>query len=146
MIEWSSFNISKKAAYFDKIYCQHIGNTFINIDNYYSLNFHSISQSSEQNKMTSHNLAVVFGPTLFRVPENENLLTSQGQINAFVGILISEFYQIFPDEPSEKEFDDNIDGDGKLSADDGIEDDTNQTEDELSDDGKILILLFLFVI
>ena len=60
--------------------------------------------------MTSHNLAVVFGPTLFRVPDNENLLTSQGQINAFIDILISEFYQIFPDEPSEAGFDDGVDG------------------------------------
>lgn len=96
--------------------------------------------------MTSHNLAVVFGPTLFRVPDNENLLTSQGQINAFVGILICEFYQIFPDEPSEKEFDDSPDGDRKLSADDGIEDDTNQTEDELSDDGKISIFLIFILV
>ena len=95
--------------------------------------------------MTSHNLAVVFGPTLFRVPDNENLLTSQGQINAFVGILICEFYQIFPDEPAESEFEDNTDGDRKSSADDGIEDDTNQTEDELSDDGKILFS-FSFVL
>lgn len=80
--------------------------------------------------MTSHNLAVVFGPTLFRVAENENLLTSQGQINAFVDILISEFYQIFPDEPNEG-FEDSTDGRERP------EDDA-QTEDELeSEDGEL---------
>ena len=93
--------------------------------------------------MTSHNLAVVFGPTLFRVPDNDNLLTSQGQINAFVGILISEFYQIFPDEPTEIGFEDTIDSprgsDGKMSPlGDRAEDDNNQTEDELSDDGEFV--------
>jgi len=82
--------------------------------------------------MPSHNLAVVFGPTLFRVPDNENLLTSQGQINAFIDILISEFYQIFPDEPSEIGFEDSTDGE----RDQGREgDDGNQTEDDLSEDG-----------
>ena len=81
--------------------------------------------------MTSHNLAIVFGPTLFRMQENENLLTNQGQINVFIDILIDEFYQIFPDEPSEAGFDDKPDG-----MSDEMED-GDRTEDELdSEDGK----------
>lgn len=85
--------------------------------------------------MTSHNLAVVFGPTLFRVADNENLLTSQGQINAFIDILINEFYQIFPDEPMEG-FEDATDGAGGGSGA-GDENDTIHTEDELeSEDGE----------
>lgn len=90
-----------------------------------------VCQYSEHNKMTSHNLAVVFGPTLFRVPDNENLLTCQGQINSFIDILIREFYQIFPDEPCEIGFEDNSDG---KSPDTDDVDDGNQTEDDLSED------------
>ena len=46
--------------------------------------------------MTAHNLAVVFGPSLFRVSDDAHLLTNQGQINIFIDILINEFYEIFP--------------------------------------------------
>ena len=84
--------------------------------------------------MTSHNLAVVFGPTLFRIPENENLLTNQGQINVFIDVLINEFYQIFPDEPSEGLFEDKLDGGGYDEMEDG-----EHTEDELdSEDGELI--------
>lgn len=84
--------------------------------------------------MTSHNLAVVFGPTLFRVAENENLLTSQGQINAFIDVLISEFFNIFPEEPNEG-----------FEEPDGVErpDEDPQTEDELeSEDGKCRLRIY----
>lgn len=81
--------------------------------------------------MTSHNLAVVFGPTLFRVPDNDNLLTNQGQINVFVDTLINEFYKIFPDEPMESNYEDKTDG----LSDEG--DEGERTEDEIdSEDGK----------
>lgn len=95
--------------------------------------------------MTSHNLAVVFGPTLFRVADNENLLTKQGQINVFIDVLIGQFYSIFPDEPHEGDFDecDNIDSD----EEDNVEEEHDHvihdhTEDELSDEGLSLFYLF----
>ena len=93
-------------------------------------NLFRIAQHSESNKMTSHNLAVVFGPTLIRLPENENLLTNQGQMNIFMDVLINEFYQIFPEEHTELWFEESVDG--KLD-----DDEEGGTEDDLeSEDGR----------
>lgn len=89
-----------------------------------------IAQYDDQNKMTSHNLAVVFGPTLFRVPDNDNLLTNQGQINVFVDTLINEFYKIFPDEPMESNYEDKTDG----LSDEG--DEGERTEDEIDSEDE----------
>ena len=77
--------------------------------------------------MTTHNLAVVFGPTLIRMPENEEMLTNQGQINIFMDMLINEFYTLFPDEP--------VEGEEEVEEqEDGYE--AERTEDELdSEDG-----------
>lgn len=89
-----------------------------------------ISQHSEINKMTSHNLAVVFGPTLIRLPENENLLTNQGQMNIFMDVLINDFYQIFPEEHNDLFFEDSVDGNLDEEEDGGTEDEL-ESEDEL---------------
>lgn len=92
--------------------------------------------------MNTHNLAVVFGPSLFRVKDDENLLTNQGQVNSFIDILITEFYQIFPDEPIEDGFESNDrpDGRGQYSDDN---DDGDRTEDELdSEDGRDILFYF----
>lgn len=85
--------------------------------------------------MTPHNLAVVFGPSLFRVSNDEHLLTNQGQINIFIDILINEFYEIFPEEPPEESFEDQLDG--RLPSTEDYDDDGERTEDELdSEDGE----------
>ena len=97
--------------------------------------------------MTSHNLAVVFGPTLIRAPANEDLITNQGQLNIFMEFFISEFYNIFPEEKKLAE-----DGTKSMRSDDGDDDDDdegadNQTDDELaSDEGKIRLIISVFVI
>ena len=89
-----------------------------------SLSFLRVSTKSDKNRMTSHNLAVVFGPTVIHAPATIELITNQGQINIFIERLISEFYSVFPNE--------------KLLNEDGLQsirsDEVDEENDEVADD------------
>eukprot|EP00795_Rhopilema_esculentum_P002020 gene2020-17581_t len=78
--------------------------------------------------MTPHNLAVVFGPTVIRAPATEDVITSQGQINIFIELFITELFSIFPnDKPL------NDDG-TSIRSDDGDDEDGDDDEDLGSDE------------
>lgn len=47
------------------------------------------------NKMTSSNLAVVFGPNLVRSPNSQLSLAAIGPINAFTDFVLVNYDQIF---------------------------------------------------
>lgn len=67
-----------------------------------------ISQKSETNKMTIPNLAIVFGPTLFRLPSENPIraLTDAPLLSGCVQVLIREFDKVFGDSPIEDEIED----------------------------------------
>ena len=46
--------------------------------------------------MDAHNLAVVFGPTLFRIPSEQDMIAYQSQVNGMIELLIKHCNEIFP--------------------------------------------------
>ena len=92
--------------------------------------------------MTPHNLAVVFGPTVIRAPATEDVITSQGQINIFIELFITELFSIFPNEKP-------LNDDGtSIRSDDGDDEDGDDDGDEDlgSDEGTFLLLLWLLLL
>ena len=73
--------------------------------------------------MDAHNLAVVFGPTLIRVSEEDDMISSQGHFNKVVEAIIKSYEVVF-------------DGEGLDTVDNEYEEDeeAQKTEDELSRD------------
>ena len=58
----------------------------------------SVTTRSKKNMMNSENLSIVFGPTLMRLPEDKNLLESQGLIKLqklVVQCLIDDYVTLF---------------------------------------------------
>ena len=72
--------------------------------------------------MDAHNLAVVFGPTLIRVSEEDDMISSQGHFNKVVETIIKSYDVVF-------------DG-GEDSVDNDLEEEeeARQTEDDISRD------------
>ena len=54
-----------------------------------------VADHQEVNKLTSLNLAIVFGPNLIWSTNEAASLTSLGEINTFTVILINNFDKIF---------------------------------------------------
>ena len=73
--------------------------------------------------MDAHNLAVVFGPTLIRVSEEDDMISSQGHFNKVVEAIIKSYDVVFG-------------GEGLDTVDNDYEEDeeAQKTEDELSRD------------
>jgi SLIT-ROBO Rho GTPase activating protein len=73
--------------------------------------------------MDAHNLAVVFGPTLIRVSEEDDMISSQGHFNKVVETIITSYDVVF-------------DGEGLDTVDNDLEEEEQErrTEDELSKD------------
>ena len=46
--------------------------------------------------MDAHNLAVVFGPTLLRIPSEQDMIAYQSQVNGMIELLIKHCSEIFP--------------------------------------------------
>ncbi|XP_022805297.1 SLIT-ROBO Rho GTPase-activating protein 2-like [Stylophora pistillata] len=46
--------------------------------------------------MDAHNLAVVFGPTLLRIPSEQDMIAYQSQVNGMIELLIKHCDEIFP--------------------------------------------------
>ncbi|XP_020900338.1 SLIT-ROBO Rho GTPase-activating protein 1 [Exaiptasia diaphana] len=57
-----------------------------------------VSERHEQNKMDAHNLAVVFGPTLLRIPSEQDMIAYQSHVNGMMEVIIKYPDQIFPGE------------------------------------------------
>ena len=59
--------------------------------------FHGrVAQHSDSNKMDAHNLAVVFGPTLLRIPSEQDMIAYQSQVNGMIELLIKHCDEVFP--------------------------------------------------
>ena len=56
----------------------------------------SVSRHSEKNKMDAHNLAVVFGPTLLRIPNEQDMIAYQSHVNGMIEFIIKHCGEIFP--------------------------------------------------
>ena len=46
--------------------------------------------------MDAHNLAVVFGPTLLRIPSEQDMIAYQSQVNGMIELLIKHCDEVFP--------------------------------------------------
>ena len=46
--------------------------------------------------MDAHNLAVVFGPTLLRIPSEQDMIAYQSQVNGMMELLIKHCAEVFP--------------------------------------------------
>lgn len=46
--------------------------------------------------MDAHNLAVVFGPTLLRIPSEQDMIAYQSQVNGMMELLIKHYGEVFP--------------------------------------------------
>ena len=55
-----------------------------------------VAEHSDSNKMDAHNLAVVFGPTLLRIPSEPDMIAYQSQVNGMVELLIKHYTELFP--------------------------------------------------
>lgn len=55
-----------------------------------------VAQHSDANKMDAHNLAVVFGPTLLRIPSEQDMIAYQSQVNGMIELLIKHCDEVFP--------------------------------------------------
>ena len=68
--------------------------------------------------MDAHNLAVVFGPTLLRIPTEQDMIAFQSQVNGMVEHMIKYCDEIFPG------------GDGALASN------LSETEESDSEEGE----------
>ncbi|XP_034446729.1 rho GTPase-activating protein 4-like [Hippoglossus hippoglossus] len=59
---------------------------------------HHVSQYSDENMMQPYNLAVCFGPTVFRGGQDDDAITLLPQINALVKNIIIQHESIFPSQ------------------------------------------------
>lgn len=55
-----------------------------------------VAEHSDSNKMDAHNLAVVFGPTLLRIPSEQDMIAYQSQVNGMMELMIKHCVEIFP--------------------------------------------------
>ena len=55
-----------------------------------------VAEHSDANKMDAHNLAVVFGPTLLRIPSEQDMIAYQSQVNGMMELLIKHCAEAFP--------------------------------------------------
>ncbi|KAK2867533.1 hypothetical protein Q8A67_025650 [Cirrhinus molitorella] len=56
-----------------------------------------VADKSHLNLMTTDNLSIVFGPTIFHVPLGPNMLEQQGQCNALTRQVLDNLPQLLPD-------------------------------------------------
>lgn len=57
-----------------------------------------LSEYSDENMMSAYNLAICFGPTLMRAPEDKDQVQYQNQVNALIENMIVYQEEIFPRE------------------------------------------------
>ena len=59
-----------------------------------------LSEFADENMMSAYNLAICFGPTLMKAPEDKDQVQYQNQINALIENMIVFHEDIFPKEVS----------------------------------------------
>lgn len=57
-----------------------------------------LSEYSDENMMSAYNLAICFGPTLMRAPEDKDQVQYQNQVNALIENMIVYHEEMFPKE------------------------------------------------
>ncbi len=55
-----------------------------------------LSEYADENMMSAYNLAICFGPTLMRTPDDKDQVQFQNQINALIENMIVFHEDIFP--------------------------------------------------
>lgn len=96
-----------------------------------------LSEYADENMMSAYNLAICFGPTLMRAPEDKDQVQFQNQINALIENMIVYHEDIFPKEISGMRYEkyitnnpfDDIDI-GDSPTDQNNEDVDTQSEDD----------------
>ena len=56
----------------------------------------SVSERSDENMMDASNLAIVFGPTLMPVPDDQDLVFCQTYVNELIKNIIIHYETVFP--------------------------------------------------
>lgn len=107
-----------------------------------------VTKYREQNKMDAHNLAVVFGPTLIRVSEEDDMISSQGHFNKVLETIIKSYDLVF-----DRDGLDPVDTVDEFDDDEEEEEEAQKTEDEISrdeaedsdsEDGKVVMAIYRF--
>ena len=106
-----------------------------------------VTKYREQNKMDAHNLAVVFGPTLIRVSEEDDMISSQGHFNKVLETIIKSYDLVFDRDGLDPvdtvdEFDDDDEEEEAQKTEDEISRD--EAEDSDSEDGKVVMAIYRF--
>ena len=106
-----------------------------------------VTKYREQNKMDAHNLAVVFGPTLIRVSEEDDMISSQGHFNKVLETIIKSYDLVFDRDGLDPvdtvdEFDDDDEEEEAQKTEDEISRD--EAEDSDSEDGKVVMTIYRF--
>ena len=105
-----------------------------------------VTKYREQNKMDAHNLAVVFGPTLIRVSEEDDMISSQGHFNKVLETIIKSYDLVFDRDGLDPvdtvdEFDDDEEEEAQKTEDEISRD---EAEDSDSEDGKVVMTIYRF--
>lgn len=79
-------------------FLQNVPRSVVIVMRYLFAFLHHLSEYSDENMMSPYNLAICFGPTLMRAPEDKDQVQYQNQVNALVENMIRFQEDMFPKE------------------------------------------------
>lgn len=89
--------------------------------------------------MDAHNLAVVFGPTLLRIPSEQDMIAYQSHVNSMMEVIIKHPEEIFPAESETDSVQLSEPDDDSEESDEGNEDENiDISKANLFNVGKLL--------
>ncbi|XP_037947591.1 SLIT-ROBO Rho GTPase-activating protein 1-like isoform X2 [Teleopsis dalmanni] len=91
-----------------KNYLQRIPRNIVIVIRFLFAFLHHLSEFSDANMMDAYNLAVCFGPTLMRVPEDKDQVQYQNQINELIKTMIIFHNEIFAEDLGGLQYEDYI--------------------------------------